>query len=374
MKIVFIGTVASSIIGFRGPLIQRLLATGHEVYAFAINFTDDDKRVLESWGVFAVDFKLSRSGLNPLSDIKLIFWLKKKLQAIQPDIVFSYFSKPVIYGTLSARLAKVPKRVAMLEGLGFPFTDQPEGKTTKSKIIQIIQVFLYAIAFPFTTDLIFLNQDDQDELLIKYKLKSNQVHLISGIGLDFNCFPYVPVNISQLRFLFVGRLLKEKGIFDFLSAAKIVKEKYPHVEFLVLGSADDTSPNALSNADLQNYVDAGVIIYPGQVQNVLEYISLSSVFVLPSFREGFPRSSQEAMAVGRPILTTDVPGCRETVVNGENGFLVPAFDVNALVNRMVWFIKNVDDIQRMGLASRRMAEQRFDVNKANDQIIEIMGL
>ncbi|MBO1926316.1 glycosyltransferase family 4 protein [Thiomicrorhabdus sp. 6S2-11] len=374
MKIVIIGTVASSILGFRGPLIKELLSKGHEVFAFAMDYSEEQKQTLIDWGVVPVDYDLSRSGLNPIADLKMMFHLKKQLIDIQPDMVFSYFVKPVIYGSLAAKLARIPQRIAMLEGLGFAFTEQPEGKAFKTKLIQRVQLFLYRIAFPATTHLLFLNPDDRDELLVEHKLPAKTTSVLGGIGLDFEEYPYRPVKSSNIRFLYIGRLLKEKGIFDFIAAAKLVKTQYPEAEFVVLGAIDHTSPNALPESELHACMDSGLIEYPGQVDSVLEWIENSSVFVLPSFREGVPRSSQEAMAVGRPILTTDVPGCRETVIEGENGFFVPAFDVDALAEKMIWFIENHEQIEPMGLASRKIAEEKFDVHKVNARMLEIMEL
>lgn len=375
MRVVIIGTVASSILGFRGPLIKKLLSEGHEVFAFAIDYTEAQRQTLMSWGGVPIDYELSRSGLNPIADLKMMFALKKAFLEIQPDRVFSYFVKPVIYGSLAAKLAKVPKCIAMLEGLGFAFTEQPEGKALKTKIIQQVQLFLYRMAFPAITHLLFLNPDDRDELLVKHGLKVKAASVIGGIGLELKDYPYRPVETNKpLSFLYIGRLLKEKGIFDFLAAAKIVKKHYPQVTFTVLGATDHTSPNALTDEELQSCIGSDLIVYPGQVDNVLDWITESSVFVLPSYREGVPRSSQEAMAVGRPILTTDVPGCRETVIDGKNGFFVPAFDVEALAEKMIWFIEHPEQIEPMGLASRKMAEEKFDVHKVNARMLEIMGL
>lgn len=375
MKIIILGTLASSILGFRAALIQKLIADGHQVFAFAIDYSEEEKKILLSWGAVPIDYKLSRSGLNPIIDIKLIFALKKTFELIMPDIVFSYFVKPVVYGSLAAKLANVPKRIAMLEGLGFAFTEQPDRKAIKAKIIKKIQLVLYRVAFPATTHLLFLNTDDRDELLVKHALKARSSSVIGGIGLDLNYYCYQPVEIRKpLSFLYIGRLLKEKGIFEYLAAAKMIKKIYPHVNFTVLGKADHTSPNALSDDELQSCIDNGLIDYPGHVDSVLKWIESCSVFVLPSYREGVPRSTQEAMAVGRPVLTTDVPGCRETVIDGENGFLIPPFNVEALVEKMIWFIANPEKIEPMGLASRKMAEERYDVNKVNARLLKIMGL
>lgn len=374
MKIAIIGTMAGSILGFRGPLLAKLVSEGHNVYAFAIDYTPEQKARLVAMGVKPVDYQLSRSGLNPIADIKMMFSLKREFRRLQPDVVFSYFVKPVIYGSLAARLAGVPHRVAMLEGLGFPFTQQPNGIAFKTKLIQKVQLFLYHLAFPSTNHLVFLNPDDRDELLVKNRLKANQVSVLGGIGLDLDEFPYQKPKLDTIRFLFIGRLLREKGIFEFLEAADQVKKVYPEAEFVVLGSTDTTSPNALPRAMLDDYISREVVKYPGQVSNVPDWIAQSSVFVLPSYREGVPRSSQEAMAIGRPIITSDVPGCRETVVEAQNGFFVPAFDSSAVAEKMIWFIEHPEQIEPMGLASRKMAEEKFDVHKVNAQMLEIMGL
>lgn len=374
MKIAIVGTVASSILGFRRDLIKMLVCQGHQVFAFSIDYSDEQRSELISWGVIPVDYNMSRSGLNPFSDLKMMIVLRSEFKRIEPDVVFSYFSKPAIYATLAARLAKVPKRIAMLEGLGFAFTEQPDGQSLKTKIIKKIQIFLYRLAFSASTNVVFLNTDDRNELLITHRIKSNTVDVLGGIGVDLNLFKYKEPATEKVRFLFIGRLLKEKGILDFLQAAEKVKFKYSQCDFIVLGSTDTTSPNALSKKDLKYYIDNEIISYPGQVTNVSEWVEKSSVFVLPSYREGVPRSTQEAMAIGRPILTTDVPGCRETVVIGENGFLVPAFNVDRLADRMIWFIEHPDRIEPMGRVSRRMAEDLFDIRTVNAKLLDIMGL
>lgn len=376
LKIAIIGTVASSIFGFRQPLIREILAKRHEVYAFAMDYTEAQKNELLSWGVTPVDYTLSRSGLNPFSDITTMLELKHKIQKIQPDVVLSYFVKPVIYGSLAAWLGNVPKRIAMLEGLGYAFTNPEGGPSTKVKLLRKVQILLYKISFPFIDKLVLLNPDDKDDLLVKYKLKPKETVILGGIGLDLSDFPYKkPETQKDINFLFIGRLLAEKGIHIFSEAASLVKKRYPNAIFTVLGSIDESNPGGMSQKELNKFIEMGVLTYFGQVTDVNSYINDSSVFVLPSYyREGVPRSSQEAMAVGRPILTTDVPGCRETVVEGVNGFLVPAFDVEKLSERMIWFIENLDQIEPMGLASRKMAEEKFDVHKVNARMLEIMGL
>ena len=373
MRVAIIGTVASSILGFRKDLIKELIRQDHEIYAFAIDYTDEQKRTLNQWGVTPVDYTLSRSGLSPLSDIRALLFLRKVISSLNLDIVFSYFSKPAIYGTIAAYLSKVPKRVAMLEGLGFAFTKQDGVIPIKTKIIKRIQIYLYRTAFPLATDLIFLNEDDKVELIHDNNVICKNTHVIGGIGLDLKEYLYSTPDVNNVNFLFIGRLMREKGIFEFLKASAKVKKQYPECSFTVLGKADTTSPNSLSVSELQSYIDEGIINYPGHVNDTSLWVKKSTVFVLPSYREGLPRSSQELMAAGRPILTTDVPGCRDTVVDGVNGFLVPPFDVSELVKKMIWFVDNSREIVEMGKASRRIAEQKFDVFEVNKRIIAILG-
>lgn len=375
-KIVFITTVASSIYGFRQPLIVELLKQGHHVYAFISEYTQPELEKIQAMGVIAIPYQLNRGGLNPFSDILVTYKLAKKLEKIQPDLVLSYFAKPVIFGTFAAKIAGVSKIFAMLEGLGYTFTEQPEGLSRKAKIIRRIQVALYRLSLPLANKVIFLNPDDPKDLLEQYHIKVKQVEILGGIGLDLSEYPYSPVYVSEnIRFLFIGRLLKEKGIHEFIAAAKQVRHRFPNTLFTVLGAIDEVNPGALSQQELDTYIQSGLIEYPGQVSNVVEWIMNSQVFVLPSYyREGVPRSTQEAMAIGRPVITTDVPGCRETVIDGVNGFLIPVWNSEKLAERMIYFIENSQEIARMGNESYRIAQQKFDVSKVNQRLIQILGV
>ena len=376
VKIIFIGTVASSLFGFRAGLIKLLVAKGYIVYAFATDFDSETRYKVEALGAVPVSYSLNRGGLNPLADIISTYQLAKKINRISPDLVFSYFSKPVIFGTLAARFAKVPKVIGMLEGLGYTFTDQPEGLTKKTKLVKSIQILLYKIALPQLDKLIFLNLDDPKDLVDQYAIDVRKVEVLGGIGLNLEEYPYQPLtNIQQpINFLFIGRLLKEKGIHDFLAAAKIVKDKYPETQFTVLGAIDPHNLGALKQSELDELISSNIIDYPGHVNNVKDWIASSHVFVLPSYREGVPRSTQEAMAIGRPIITTDVPGCRETVVNGVNGFLVPKWNPEALAEKMMYFIKYPDQIEKMGDESYKMAVDKFDAEKVNQRLMNILDL
>lgn len=375
-KIILVGTVASSFYGFRADLIRAMRVKQYTVYAFTSEYTDADLKQIESLGAIPMTYELNRGGLNPLSDIVATYKLLKKIREIKPDLVFSYFSKPIIFGTIAAKLAKVPKIIGMLEGLGYTFTEQPEGLAKKTELIKKVQVLLYKFALPQLDKLIFLNPDDPKDLIDQYAINVRKVEVLGGIGLNLKEYPCQPIiNIQQpINFLFIGRLLKEKGIHDFLNAAKIVKEKYPETQFTVLGAIDPHNLGALTQSELDELISSNIIDYPGHVDNVKDWIAMSHVFVLPSYREGVPRSTQEAMAIGRAVITTDVPGCRETVVDGLNGFLVPKWNPEALAEKMCYFIENPEQINIMGKESYKIAKEKFDVRLVNQKLFEIMGL
>lgn len=372
MKIVIVGTVSSSITGFRADLIKCLVEKGHVVVALAIDYTDEQRALVRSFGALPMDYTFTRSGLNPFQDIRDTLSLVQLLKELKPDLVFSYFSKPVVFGTLAAKLAKVPRRIAMLEGLGFTFTEQPNGFSLKTKLIRSIQVFLYRLAFPFLEQIIFLNPDDPVDLLEKHNLKVKKVNVLGAIGLNLTDYPYMEVKTHPVRFIFVGRLLVEKGINEYISAAVLVKERYPVTEFVVLGDLDESNPGCLTQQQIDSLIEKNIVIYPGQVNNVYKWLSESSVFVLPSYREGVPRSTQEAMAIGRAVITTDVPGCRETVDDGVNGFIVPPWSAEKLAEKMIVFIEKPELIKRMGEESYRIAQEKFDVDKVNQRLVSML--
>lgn len=375
-KITLISQNASpGLIIFRKELIQTLSAQGHEVYCFAIDFTDATREQVKNLGGIPVDYSLNRTGLNPLRDVRDTWALSRKLKEIKPDLMFSFFAKPVIYGSLAAKLAGVPRRIGMLEGLGFTFTEQPFPLPFKTKLIRWVQVQLYRLSVPLLDKIIFLNPDDPKDLLEKHSIKAKKSEVLGAIGLDLTSYAFVQPDTSKRRFIFIGRLLAEKGINEYIGAAKLVKQQYPDAEFVVLGGLDEGNPGGLKKAQLEALIKENIIIYPGHVDDVPRWIAEASVFVLPSYyREGVPRSTQEAMAIGRAVITTDVPGCRETVEHGVNGFIVPKWDEKALSKTMIKFIENSELIEKMGLESYRIAQEKFDVVEVNKKLVQILGL
>lgn len=359
---------------FRKDFISYLVSEGHTVYAFAIDYSDDSKKNIESLGAIPMSYSLKKTGLNPFVDFLDIFKLFYQLKKIKPDVVFSFFVKPSIYGTLAAKFASVPRIIAMLEGLGYIHTPSKSGFSIKKRLLQLVHGGLCSLGYAFADKILFLNPDDPCDLAKKSFLKNKKLQVLGPIGLDLDFYPYKAMpNFNLVRFIFVARLLAEKGIFEYLEAARIVKRIYPDTEFIVLGGLDPDNPSALTQVQLNAVIKEGIITYPGYVNNVSDWITNSHIFVLPSFyREGIPRSTQEAMAIGRAVITTDVPGCRETVIDGVNGFIVPPFDSVILAKKMIYLIEHPDEIQRMGDESHRIAKERFDVHRINPLLADIL--
>ncbi|HGF7531629.1 TPA: glycosyltransferase family 4 protein [Vibrio cholerae] len=359
---------------FRRDLIKYLVKQGHTVYAFALDYSPEAKAAVVALGAIPVDYTLSKTGVNPIRDLKDTLALAKKLKAIQPDVVFSFFVKPSIYGTLAAKLASVPRRIAMLEGLGYIHTPNKSGFSLKKRLLQLVHGCLCTIGYAFADKVLFLNPDDPDDLAKKSLVNREKFQVLGPIGLDLDAYPYKQITTFEpIRFIFIARLLAEKGIFEYLQAARLVKKIHPNAEFIVLGGLDPDNPAALSSAQLGEVIEERIITYPGHVSNVSEWIASTHVFVLPSYyREGVPRSTQEAMAIGRAVITTDVPGCRETVIDGVNGFVVPPFNSALLAEKMLYLIEHPEEIQRMGDESYRIAIERFDVHQINPVLADIL--
>lgn len=377
-KIIIIGTTASNLYGFRKDFILSCLAQNYHVYAFVSEYTSEWLEKIKSLGVTLVTYKLSRGGLNPLADLGSTYQLIKKIKEIQPDIVFSYSTKPVIYATLAAYRTKVPYIYGMIEGLGSPFTIHRHGRSLKAQFIRFVQISLYRLAFPYLDKIIFLNREDPKDLVHRYNLphKRNAIQVLGPIGLNLHDYAYTKWDDQKkLSFIFIARLIAEKGIFEYLEAAKIVKQKYPDITFKIIGGLDPENPTGLKQAQLDQLIETGIIEYAGFVQDVDQQIRQSAVFVLPSYyREGVPRSTQEAMAIGRPVITTDVPGCNQTVVNEVTGFLIPKWDVRALVNKMIYFIEHPEQVNKMGYQGFLYAKKNFNADHVNHRLLQILEM
>lgn len=370
-RFAIIGNYAPSLINFRGPLIEDILARGHEVFALGPDIDAATAQALRALGAKHVEISLSRAGLNPLADLGTMLSLYRTLARIKPDVVLSFGIKPIIYGTFAARLIGVPRRFVLIAGLGYAFIENGRASVQKT-VIHYVARWFYRLALPQADRVFVQNPDDADDLVRLGISSREKIVRVNGTGVDLEVWKPAPPVLSPVTFTFIGRLLRDKGVLEFVEAARKVKAAHPHTRFLLVGGLDD-NPESIRKEDVEGWVQEGILEWPGHVP-VQPFLEQTSVFVLPSYREGVPRSTQEAMAMARPVITTDSVGCRETVVEGRNGFLVPPRDPEAIAGGMRKFIASPDLIASMGAESRKLAEERFDVRKVNAAMIEAMGL
>ncbi|CAN8138932.1 galacturonosyltransferase WbtD [uncultured Thiomicrorhabdus sp.] len=368
-KVIVIGALPGSLINFRGELI-KILAKKHDVIALAGGATVDEIAAIESLGVRYIDVPVVRTSMNPFTDLKTMRFYRSVFEKEQPDYVLSYTIKPIIWGGIALRTISAARFTALITGLGYAF----EGQGFKRGVLRWIVSRLYQTALKKADQVVFQNSDDLNYFVERGLTSRNKTYVVPGSGVPLAHFEHCALPETQLTFLMVARLLKEKGVFEFVDAACQVKKRFTNARFQLLGGLDP-SPDGINQTVVDDWLAQGCIEYLGETKDVRPYFAQSHVFVLPSFyREGLPRTILEAMATGRAILTTDNVGCREPIVEGENGWLVPVRDSQALAEKMIWFIENPEQIESMGLASRKMAEDKFDVHKVNARMLEIMGL
>lgn len=372
MKIAVVGGFANSLIGFRGDMLRSMVELGHEVLAMA---PEDDPAVaaaLKEMGVRYRSVPLRRTGMNPIRDAGTTVALARAFRRFRPDAVFVYAVKPVIYGSLAARLARVPLRVAMITGTGSAFSG---GETRKRRLVSWLVRRLYWVGLSGVHVVFFQNPDDEGlfRSLGIVGRRRQRILRVGGSGVDLTRFSPSPLPGGPPTFLLIGRVIRDKGVAEYVEAATIVRRTHPDARFQLLGPLD-VNPSAISQAELDGWVATGAIEYLGRTPDVRPNLAAAHVCVLPSYGEGMPRSVLEAMAMGRPAIVTDVPGCRETVVDGRNGHLVPVRDSAALADAMLRMIDQPERLAAMGAESRKLAEERFDVRVVNRTIVEAMGL
>lgn len=357
---------------FRRPLLQELAGRGFTSLVYAPDWTEALEKALEQErGVRALHYPLKRTSISPLADLKTLLSLAVSLAHSQPHLVLTFQPKPNVYGIIAAAMAGVPRRFAVVEGLGFAFT--PGEESLKKRVVRAVLKVLYRLSFSLAHKVFFLNPDDLNEFVSQGLVRKEKAVLLGGIGVPLEEWPPAPPHLEPVTFTLIARLLREKGVREFAEAARRIKGNYPEVRFLLIGPLD-TNPGAISKSEVRSWVEEGLLEWVPWTEDVRPYLRQTSVYVLPSYREGVPRSTQEAMAMARPVITTDAPGCRETVVPGVNGFLVPPRDAQALAEAMERFIHEPDLIVRMGQESRRLAEERFDARKVNERFLKELGI
>lgn len=352
-------------------LMRKLKDEGHELICLTPPGDENSEKLLESYGARIINYPLSRKGLNPLQDMKSFFALKKIFLAEKPDLLFATTIKAVIYGLLAAGQAQVPARFATITGLGYAF----ERNSIFKKLINRLCSSLYKLSLAKASGIFFQNKDDRDLFLKDGIIASTDpLRMARGTGVDTKRFSPLPLPAAEkgaLNFLFVGRLLEAKGLFDYVKAAGILARRWPRARFQILGPMEE-GPGAISRAQLNAWLEEGNIQYLGSSDDVRPFIGAAHVVVLPSWREGVPTSLMEAMSMGRPCVATDAPGCREVVRDAWNGFLCKVQDAEDLAACMNKFLEEPDLVSSMGKNGREMALSNFDADKVALGIINDM--
>lgn len=369
-RVVILGSLSQSLLNFRGHLIRRLLDEGHQVVAVAPGNDSDVEETLRDWGASYESVPMDRTGVSPTRDLQTLFRLHQLFTRVEPDVFLGYTIKPVVYGLLAAWLADVPARYAMITGLGASFT---EVEGARQYLLQTLASMLYGVSLRTSQKVIFQNPDDA-YLFCARRLVGGpeQVALVNGSGVDIGEFSPVPLP-HRPTFLLIARLLRNKGIGEYVTAAEQIRQYHHDARFQLVGWPD-AGPDSPTREELERWIHSPAIEYRGYLEDVRPAIAESAVYVLPSYREGTPRTVLEAMAMGRPVITTNVPGCRETVEPGVNGFLVPPRDAGALARAMTHFIGEPEVTRQMGKESRRIAEDRFDVELVTDSLVAALDL
>lgn len=354
-------------------MIRSIQALGHEVHVLSPSPPEnsDSLRVLEQFGCIIHSFDLDRKGMSVLSDLRSLLRIVFLLCTIKPDILFSYTIKPVVYTGLISMVCPVPSTYPLITGLGYAFQNENNRRT----LLQFFAQTLYRFALLGVTKVFFQNPDDErlfrDKRLLRNRTPSV---VVNGSGVDIAVFQPCPLP-SKFSFLLIARLIKAKGIIEFAEAAESILQSYEGVgvSFKIAGWTE-TGVDSIPKEVVDGWTQNRFVEFLGSLKDVRTAIAESSVYVLPSYREGTPRTVLEAMAMGRAIITTDVPGCRETVVDGHNGYLVPPRDSKALSEAMGRFLDDPSLALEMGRRSREMAVEKYDVEKVNEVILREMNL
>lgn len=372
-RIALVSSYAPSLTRFRFDLIRALIAEGHHVTAFA---PENDRAVADALAEIGCAFEvlpMARTGTNPLGDVALLLRLIGAFRRLRPDVVISYTMKPVIYGGIAARFVGVPERHALMTGLGYVFADpNPRGKR---RILRDISVKLYQAGLRGVGRAFVYNGADEDDIRRFSMLDDNSKLIrVAGTGVNLQRFAPRAIPVGPPRFLLIARLLADKGVREFVEAAKHLKSEYPEAEFQILGPLDP-NPEGIKSDEIDGWATDGIVTYLGKTDDVRPYLSDASVFVLPSYyREGIPRSILEAMATGRPVVTTTLPGCGDTVEDGVSGYLIAPRDAQALAEAMKNFLSDSSLAKTMGDAARLRAEAVFDIHKVNRHLLSEMKL
>lgn len=342
-------------IKFRYGLLKHLIALGHRVYVVAPY--DEFVEKIEELGCIHIDIKVNRKGINPIEDLLLIRNLVKIYKKIKPDIIFNYSIKPIIYGSIAAKIVNI-KSVAVNIGLGYTFINE--------SIISKISHKMYKLALLFPISVWFINEDDKNEFIKKKLVNKNKTLVLpsEGINTEYFSSKKTCVKDEKIVFLLIARMLWDKGIQEYYEAAKIIKKKYTHVEFQLLGNIDLENPKGIDLEMIKRWHESGVIQYLGYKKDVRPFIDMASCIVLPSYREGKGMTLIEAGSMSKPLVATNVAGCKDIVKDGYNGYLCEAKNVDSLAESLVKMINlSFEDRKQFGLNSKKFIADNFDEKK-----------
>jgi len=356
-KLVFAVNVDWFFLSHRLPLAMAAKQAGLEVYVLA---EDTGKgEVIEQYGLKFIPFGFS-TGNHMLQDLQLLSELTRLYKKIRPVLVHQVTIKPVLIGSLAARLANVPAMVNALSGLGYLYINQ----SVKVRLARILSSVAFKVGFRHSHSRLILQNNDDKKLVLSNRLvDERKISIIRGSGVDENRFAYQPESGTDVRVVLPGRMLWDKGVGEFVEAAAFLKTKFPHVSFHLVGEPYPDNPKSIPLEQLQRWNREGHVQYEGHQEDMVRVLKEASIVCLPSYREGLPKALLEASAIGRPIVTTDAPGCREIVRDGVNGYLVPVRDSYWLSKRIEKLILEPDTRRRFGENGRQIVENEFTVEK-----------
>lgn len=370
-RFLLVGAFARSLVLFRGPLLESLVAGGWDVHAAANAVHEDAETLagLSALDVTAHTLPIERAGMNIAADLKTLLAMVGLLRRIKPQAILAYTIKPVVWGMIAGWIAGVPRRYALITGLGYAFTGEAKGKRG---LIRAVARNLYRIALSRSHGIFFQNPDDAALFSELHLLPARvPVTIVDGSGVDLRHYRPRPLPAHPLRFLLIARLLGDKGIREYAAAAATIRKRHPDVQFHLVGGMDP-NPDAIRPEELSAWQADGTIIYHGEQSDVRPFLADCHVYVLPSYREGTPRTVLEAMATGRAIITTDAPGCRETVTPGVNGLLVPPRQTEPLVSAMQSFIDDPARVEAMADAALSLVRDRYAAEKVAARMLSAM--
>ncbi|MEV3829246.1 glycosyltransferase family 4 protein [Aeromonas allosaccharophila] len=364
-KLTLVANTAWSMFNFRRGLLSRLIGDGYQLIIIAPH--DDYSDKLRAMGCAVVDLPIEAKGTNPLQDLKLIHTLYRLYQQITPDFIIHYTIKPNIYGSLAAKIAGIPS-LAITTGLGYTFVND--------NFIAKIARQLYKMAFRYPKEVWFLNEDDRQAFLAYSLVSENKAKLLHGEGVNVSHFS--PISSSSgnnpTTFLLIARMLWDKGIGEYIEAARVIKSKYPRTHFQLLGACDVPNPSLISREQIGIWESEGIVEYLGTTDDVRTVIANVDCVVLPSYREGIPRTMLEAAAMAKPLIVSDAPGCKDVVINGKTGFLCKVKNRDSLAAAMELIInQSTQERVDMGVAGRNLVLQKFDERVVIKKYIDMLS-